>query len=304
VSIALAIYNGEQFLAQQIDSLIAQTYSNIEIIISDDNSTDRSISIVEDYISRGYNIKLVKNSNLKGHNKNFENAILHCNGEYICLSDQDDYWLPEKVEKLLSSIGSNTLIYHNSLFVNENLESLNRTVNAKMNCYSGNNAKVFLMQNCVSGHSIMFNKKLVKEAIPFPEVKFFDWWLAFCATQNGGIIYLDECLVYYRQHSNSVTDMLALKPTTKHNHEFDIFLNEVKWYKCLANAAKTDKPFFEQWSKLYANRENQWLSLKLFLILRNEKQLFFYIRKKSAISNFFQSLKFLWGLKLKKYLSF
>ncbi len=300
VSIALASYNGEHFIAQQIESLLSQTYSNLEIIISDDGSNDKTIDIIETFIAKGFPIKLFKNELEKGVNKNFENAIRNCNGEFIALCDQDDIWRPQKIERLVTNIGSSALIYHNSLFVDIEGNSLNRTIGEKMNCYTGNDPKVFLVLNCVSGHETMFVKSLVDIAIPFPTVKYFDWWLAFIATQNGGVKYLDEVLVHYRQHEKTVTDMLAMKKSTMHKKEFIIYEEELEWYVKCSEVAVQSKPFFEKWAKLYKARKNQWFSFSLFLLARKNATALYTIKKKGKLSIFFESLKLLWGLKTKR----
>lgn len=300
VSIALATYNGEKYLQQQIDSLLAQTYQNIEIVISDDGSNDNTLKIIEDYCYKNKNIFLFKNTISTGVNKNFEHAIKNCKGDFIALCDQDDYWLPEKIALLVNNIGDNTLIYHNSLFIDSEGNSMNRTIADKMNCYSGTDSKSFLLFNCVSGHVCMFKKALLQTALPFPEIKFFDWWLAFMATQNTGIKYLPENLVHYRQHNASVTDMLALKETTTHKKEFTIYTQELNWFKSCAKFAVNEKLFFEHWFALYKKRENQWFSISLFLLALKNTNSLYVLKKKNGLSKFFECLKLLWGLKLKK----
>jgi glycosyltransferase involved in cell wall biosynthesis len=299
VSIAMATYNGAQFIEKQLDSLLAQTYNHLEIIISDDGSTDNTIVIIESYIKKFPNISLVKNPNKNGINKNFENAIKHCKGDFVALCDQDDIWLPQKIETLINNIGSAALVYHNSLFIDTHGNSLNRTIADKLNCYSGDDAKTFLLLNCVSGHECMFAKRLVDIALPIPTVKYFDWWLAFVAAENGGVKYIDEVLVHYRQHEKSKTDILALKKTTKHKKEFLIYEEELEWYNSCAKVASLNKSFYELWAKYYKQRKNQWFSFSLFLLARKNAKALYFIKKKNNISRFFESLKLLWGLKMK-----
>jgi glycosyltransferase involved in cell wall biosynthesis len=303
VSIAMATYNGEQFIEKQLDSLLAQTYSNLEIIISDDGSTDSTIAIVERYMKAFASISLFKNPVKNGINKNFENAIKHCKGDFVALCDQDDIWLPQKIETLINNIGSAALVYHNSLFIDADENSMGRTIADKLNCYSGQDSKTFLLLNCVSGHECMFAKRLINIALPIPSAKYFDWWLAFVAAENGGVKYIDEVLVHYRQHEKSKTDMLALKKTTKHKKEFLIYEEELEWYNSCAKVAIINKSFYELWAKYYKQRKNQWFSFSLFLLARNNAKTLYFIKKKSSISRFFESLKLLWGLKMKTFFS-
>lgn len=302
VSIAMATYNGAVFLQKQLDSLLAQTYKNIEIIISDDCSTDETISIIETYKNKFPAIYLYKNGNEKGVNKNFENAIKNCKGEYIALCDQDDIWLPHKIETLVNNIGDAALIYHNSLFVDKNEQSMNKTIADKLNCYSGDDSKIFLLLNCISGHTCMFTKKNVDKALPIPSNRFFDWWLAFIASENGGVKFIDEILVHYRQHDNSKTDMLAIKKSTKHKKEFMIYEQELEWFKNCAAVSFKNKEFYTVWVSLYENRKNQWFSFSLFLLTFRNMNILYFIKKKNSASLFFECLKLLWGLKLKTFI--
>src|ERR1700754_726282 len=114
VSIALCTYNGEKYISQQLDSILRQTHRNLEIIIVDDCSADNTFNIVKRYSILDSRIKCFRNEVNIGFNKNFEKAIKLATGDYIAISDQDDIWLPGKVELLLNNIGDNWLIFSNS----------------------------------------------------------------------------------------------------------------------------------------------------------------------------------------------
>ena len=300
VSIALATYNGVEFLAAQLDSLLAQTYTHMEIVISDDGSTDGTLKMIENYIEKFPLISLHHNEGEHGIKKNFENAIRSCRGEYIALCDQDDIWLPQKTEKLVNGIGSYALVYHNSLFIDSTGHSLGKTIADKRPGYTGKDPKVFLLFNAISGHACMFRKKLIPLALPFPQARYHDWWLAFIASQNGGVKYLDEVLVHYRQHEKSKTDILARKEGTVHRKEFTIFEEESAWYNSCANISGEEQPFFRKWAKLYDARKDQWFSFSLFKLARKNSRALYIFKKKNKLSNFFESLKLLWGIKTKK----
>ena len=110
ISVALCTYNGEKFLREQIDSILAQTYKNLEIVIVDDCSTDKTTNIINAYAEKDKRIKLFQNASNLGFNKNFERALGLTSGEYIAISDQDDIWLPQKLQSLLDNIKNNWLI--------------------------------------------------------------------------------------------------------------------------------------------------------------------------------------------------
>src|SRR5258708_3925751 len=101
VSIALCTYNGEAYLKEQLDSLIDQTYPNCEIIIVDDCSKDGTVDILKQYANEYTQIKLYINTENLGYTKNFEKAIVLCNGEYIALCDQDDIWDKNKISIMI-----------------------------------------------------------------------------------------------------------------------------------------------------------------------------------------------------------
>ena len=120
VSIVLASCNGEKYIKEQLDSILNQTYSDFELIVCDDCSTDSTTNIINEYCRKDKRIRLFINEKRLGSNKNFEKAILLCSGEYIALSDQDDIWLPEHLEKLLKIIKGHKLACGNAELIDRN----------------------------------------------------------------------------------------------------------------------------------------------------------------------------------------
>jgi len=121
ISVAMAVYNGERYLKEQIDSILCQLKPQDELVISYDLSTDSTWAIINDYRNRyPGQIKLYVN-NMPGIIGNFENAISHCLGEYIFISDQDDMWLLNKRDKIVNSFQTNDadMIIHNGVHINE-----------------------------------------------------------------------------------------------------------------------------------------------------------------------------------------
>lgn len=311
VSIALATYNGEKYLVEQLDTLVNQTYKNVEIIVSDDGSTDGTIQILKNYAEKYSNFFVYKNESVHGIKRNFENALKYCNGAYIAFSDQDDVWMLEKIEKLVGAIGNYSLVYHDSLFVDETGKSLDKTFSTDLNCYSGYDARVFLFSNCVSGHALLIKKNVLLGSLPFPEAKFHDWWLAFKATDNNGIKFINEILVHYRQHSDSETDFLRLKGKLITPEKLkEIELGDIKWYETCASAEGKHQIFFKKWVRIYKNKNKHIWDYRLFLLSVSYMGKLFYIIKKSKISIFVTLIKRSWGentkiwfksLKKKKY---
>jgi glycosyltransferase involved in cell wall biosynthesis len=210
VSIAMCTYNGSRFLAEQLDSLINQTYKAIEIIIVDDCSTDATFAILTAYAQKYPYIRLYKNETNLGFAANFEKAVKLCSGNLIALCDQDDLWDPQKIELQVAALQDNIFVYHDSEFIHEDGASMHKRMSDLMNLYRGGDPEVFLFFNCVSGHSILMKKELLDAALPLKKDYFHDWWLAYVATNIGTIDFIPQCLVKYRQHDGSETNILRL----------------------------------------------------------------------------------------------
>jgi glycosyltransferase involved in cell wall biosynthesis len=204
VSVVLATYNGEKFIREQLNSILAQSIRPYEIIIMDDASLDGTKEILTAYAVQYPYIKLYFNKVNLGYIKNFEKALTLASGNYIALCDQDDYWLPQKLEKLLMHIGDHTMVYSDSLLCDENLQSNGKKISDVAVCQPYTSCLQQAVFCRIYGHATLFSKRLLTKAIPFPEVLPHDWWLSFMATLDEGIAYFPEVLVYYRQHSNNV----------------------------------------------------------------------------------------------------
>ena len=119
----------------------------------------------------------------------------------------------------LKTIQNHELIYHDSEFIDQSGDKMNIRMSDKFNFYRGNRQEVFLFLNCVSGHSIMMQKRVLSRALPFPAHFHYDQWLAFIATGMGSIDFTDQCLVSYRQHKKNNTDILALNSVKKNKQQ-------------------------------------------------------------------------------------
>lgn len=279
VSIALCTYNGQSFLKSQIDSLVSQTYQNIEIIIVDDCSKDETASICQAY--KQPHIHFYQNTENLGYTKNFEKAIDFCNGELICLCDQDDVWELHKVETLVSAMKDHVLIYHDSDFVDEKGEKIgNSSMGSRYRMYDGEIALPFLLSNCISGHAIMFSKELIPYILPFDERFYHDWWLAYVAFNLGKVKYIDQILVHYRQHTLSVTDNLGIKPRILPQAKNRIAMN-LDWLQHCASFKLNKNPMLiNRAYQLFAGIRKGKNRFALFLFLVKYYDLIFYIISK------------------------
>jgi glycosyltransferase involved in cell wall biosynthesis len=306
VSIALCTYNGAKYLAGQLDTLVNQTYKAIEIVVVDDCSTDATVQVLSDYAASYPQITVYKNESNLGFTGNFEKAVKLCKGEYIALCDQDDLWDLQKIELQVEAIKDNVFIYHDSEFIHEDGSAMNKKVSDIMNLYRGGEPEVFLFFNCVSGHSILMKKELLAEALPLKQGYFHDWWLAYVATNVGTIDFIPQCLVKYRQHDSSDTNILRQqRKNDKHKLSSVQKIGRIEqWLAyCSAFPKNKDQQLIDQFYRAYKKRVGGYLSFELSALLFKYRKTIFYIRKKSKLNRLNYIYSQVWGVKTKKIFS-
>ncbi len=202
ISIVMCTYNGEKYLREQLDSLISQTYPLYEILVQDDVSTDGTLQILKEYEQRYPIIHVLQNEKNMGYNANFSSAIYKATGDYLAISDQDDIWMPNKIERLMSNIGNKGMIFSKSVLFDENAPEWK-----EHNYYSAPNVSLeeLAFRNNISGHAVLVRRDLL-DRVPFWDSRYYyDWWLAIVAAYFDEIVFLDETLVRWRRHQQSIT---------------------------------------------------------------------------------------------------
>ena len=213
ISVLLSTYNGSQYVIPQLDSLYNQTYASFDIVARDDNSTDSSLKIV-----KSFNIKLLQQNNNLGAMGSFSALLeyaLKSDSYYFMFCDQDDIWKSDKVEKTLQKMQeleqkfpNKPLLVHTDLeIVSEDLKTIDKSMwhyehlDPKLNSFNR-----LLMQNTITGCTVMINRKLATMALPVPnDAIMHDWWIGLVASKFGEIGFVDEATIKYRQHgSNSI----------------------------------------------------------------------------------------------------
>ncbi len=302
VSIALCTYNGEKYLIEQLETLVMQTYPNLEIIAVDDGSKDTTVAILKQYEAKYPNFKVYQNDKNLGYIKNFEKAISLCTGDYIALSDQDDIWDLSKISVMVDAIADNLLLYHDSVFITENGESMNRKMTDIRNFYQGTDSRVFLLENCVSGHAMFFKRELLSIAGKFDTSIFHDWWLVYAASNNGKVGFILDCLVKYRQHTQANTNILRLdrKQTKKRDSLLQIEKEQRRIEIFAAYPHNNFQPFKAKLLRHSTARMTSYFSVSLafFIFISRSKLLF--IQRKSSLSKMNFILKYAWGYRLKQ----
>ncbi|CAM4459241.1 glycosyltransferase family 2 protein [Deinococcus marmoris] len=214
IDIVLATYNGERYLNQQIRSLLDQTVA-CNILCHDDGSSDATEAILQRYMLAETRFKVISHHSLGGASQNFSFLLENSGADYVLCSDQDDIWLPDKIERLMEAMlfyesvyGSDMpLLVHSDLAVIDNHGKLmDRSFWSyqHLNPKWGDQFNLILTQNIVTGCSMLVNRSLLNKSLPIPtEAIMHDWWLALVACSFGKIIWIPEATVLYRQHSEN-----------------------------------------------------------------------------------------------------
>ena len=227
IAVLLATYNGSKYLAEQLDSILNQSYQNFLIVVRDDGSTDNTVAQLRDYADRhDEKIHLLEADDInRGASGSFSCLIeyvlanqqaLGLDEAYMMFSDQDDVWFEDKIEKQLAVMleaermnpetGPVPVLVHCDLQV---VSEQNVSISESFVRYQGleitrNRFPNLLVSNLVTGCTAFINESLARQSVPVAkQAVMHDWWLALVATAFGRLIYLEMPLVYYRQHENN-----------------------------------------------------------------------------------------------------
>jgi len=200
ISVCMATYNGEKFITEQINSILSQLQMDDELIISDDSSTDNTIEIINSY--KDNRIKLIENQSFKNPIFNIENAIKNALGDFIFLSDQDDIWLPDKVNKTLNYLQKYDCVVSDAIIIDKNSNILEESF------YKINKTKKGFIKNFIKngylGCCLAFKKELIKYIIPFPRnIPMHDIWIGLISEIYGKTVFCNDALLYYRRHGSN-----------------------------------------------------------------------------------------------------
>lgn len=283
VSIALCTYNGALYINEQLNSILSQTYQNLEIIIVDDCSTDRTFQMLEEFQKKDSRIQLFKNDKNLGFNLNFNKALSLTNGAYIAISDQDDIWDKEKIAFMLAHIHNDLLFYHDSVFIDENSRSTGNKMSDLHRFVKGNCEDFLLYHNCISGHAFIFDRKLLNSCLPFPTEMYYDWWMAYTAACLGKINFTKRIFVQHRRHSQSSTSKEDAQ--TKRNKN----LKNLIVFRDNPLTSKKTKKLISDLILGYEDLRTKKFSFKLFSLLLSNTNKLFYTRRRS----FFSTIKFI-----------
>lgn len=219
ILIALCTYQGQRFLVEQLDSILAQTHQDFNLHIFDDASTDASIKIIKQCQKKHQNIYLHQNKQRLGFVKNFEQAIKTLSSEsvYLALCDQDDIWHSNKLEKSYQALSQleqenpnmPCLVHSDLTMIDETGKQLFTSFFTQKHIELPNEKSLakILGYNGVMGNTILMNHQLAQRALPFPEsLKYHDYWLALVNETFGVRKTLKTALINYRIHTQNASE--------------------------------------------------------------------------------------------------
>jgi len=204
ISVCIATYNGESFIKEQLASILVQLNPFDEIIISDDHSTDKTISIIESF--QDPRIQIYYNPGEKGYTPNFQHSLTKATGQYIFLADQDDIWSKDKVSLCLQYLKKYDFIVSDAIVIDNNGRVLSESFFKERNPYYsviGNIYKFGYLGCCFA-----FNRKVLKKVLPFPKnhkLATHDNWIFLSTSSFYRYIILNDKLVFYRRHHNNTS---------------------------------------------------------------------------------------------------
>ncbi|MFR2534521.1 MAG: glycosyltransferase family 2 protein [Clostridia bacterium] len=212
IDILMATYNGEKYLGEQIDSILGQTYQNFRLLISDDGSTDGTMDILAKYAKQDDRIVIYRQEKNLGYVKNFAFLLTKVESNYYMLSDQDDVWLKEKVEKSIETLKNKKvdLVYGDLEVVDKDLKTIYPSFNDYMKltrkiekCHD---YKVQYLYNTVTGCTLLSKKEFLDKILPIPTISNYmihDYWIALMVSVYGKTYCMKERYIKYRQHGHN-----------------------------------------------------------------------------------------------------
>lgn len=250
----MATYNGEEYVAEQIESILAQTYKKWVLFIRDDNSKDGTAQIIKKY-EKKYPDKIcvISSKDTKGGSskKNFATILKWVtskyNFSYFMFSDQDDVWLDNKIALTIDKMIEVEKNYTGPVLVHTDLKVVDKNLNVLGTSFfkyralnpKANSLNRLLVQNNITGCTMLWNNRLNSIVnLESDNVAMHDWWMALTACCFGRIVFLKDSTILYRQHGGNVVGAtnvnsigFIIKRLLGHNHirkTFDIAFNQAE----------------------------------------------------------------------------
>lgn len=286
----MATYNGEKYLVEQLDSIINQTYRNWNLLIRDDNSTDKTLEIIQNYHKKDKRIKILKdNKGNLGIVRNFEELLKSSESEFIMFSDQDDIWVKNKLDMYLKMIekikNKGFMIHSDAILFDKNKSNILKDTFISKKAINKGLENVFF-NYFVQGATILISKEIKNFILPFPkEVYLHDRYIHLISELFFERIFVNKALIYYRQHGdnqigakNTIRELLL----KRYFDERDRQLIKIIYNKYGSLLTEDKKKLIEEYFKITdikKNRFNRFLNLKKSKIsIPLKKQISFIVK--------------------------
>lgn len=198
----MATYNGELYISEQISSILAQLGPDDEVIVSDDGSADSTVAIIRSF--EDPRISIIQGPAIGSVMKNFESALCYANGKYIFLCDQDDTWLPDKVQHVTALLVEYDLVLTDCKVVDQ----VGQIIHDSFFKLRGSQPGFFknLFKNSYIGCCMAFRREVLSYALPFPtSIHMHDWWIGLLVERLGHVYFYPRPLIAYRRHGNNAS---------------------------------------------------------------------------------------------------
>lgn len=220
VSVAVATYNGERFLREQLLSIVDQTVSPDEIIVSDDGSHDATVAVAQEVFAQHpltasgrIRTRILRHPTPTGVVANFSAALEATVGELVALSDQDDRWMPDRLERAVELFAGRPallLVHGDAILVDAAgrpagrlFDALELTRRERTDLRDGRALDAYLRRNLATGATMIMRRGLWQQALPVPAGWVHDEWLAIVAASTGEVAVIEDPLIEYRQHGGN-----------------------------------------------------------------------------------------------------
>lgn len=304
VSVAMATYNGEKYIKEQLDSILHQTQKVDEIIICDDCSRDRTIEIIKECKQNNTHIKLYQNKANLGYKENFKKAMSLCEGDFVFLCDQDDIWKKDKVELMLEKMNKNSqikVLASSFSYINQNSQLINDEKNETFyygNIQEGEMKTItfteLLLHNYFQGCCLCLRKEMVQDFLAHYSASApHDWLLNIMAASKNGMYFWNYPMIYYRLHEANTlgVDNIGISRWEHLKKEFTLDFRVGYAYDAL-NAIKA---FEQSHFPLSIRKKEELIAVRSFLnhliICLKEKKRFHFNKQEKQIHALYRTKK-------------
>lgn len=203
ISVCIATYNGERYVRNQIETILPQLDAKDEIIVSDDGSTDETLNIIKSF--KDSRIKILEGISNCSPIKNFERALVNVHGDYVFLSDQDDKWMPNKIEMMMRYLRFYDCVVSDNIVVDGNDEIISPSFYKQNGTHVGKYYNLFI-KNGYLGCCMAFDRKVLEASLPFPnDIPMHDIWIGNVAAFRFRLKFIPDKLIYFCRHGDNAS---------------------------------------------------------------------------------------------------